>query len=290
MQATKAISAQEEVISANIESYREIADKYDHYEICVRDRALQAMLYADLSRIAGLVRGSSGPLKCLDCGGGSGNLSLKMLEMGWDVTVVDVSPEMLGILRKKAEVKGFAPKLIHSAIEDYLSASSEKYDLISFSSVLHHLYSYLTAVGLAAEHIQEGGIFYSSFDPVVSRNKSLRNTFEAFDTTCSKVFHDRADFFPGIGRRLNKLFRGRNETHGRAIASAGDLAEYHAKTGVADAEIVDVLKTKGFQIVEHLRCPMSRTWLTRLVNDRFRLMESAKIIAKREPRQVFGAA
>jgi 2-polyprenyl-3-methyl-5-hydroxy-6-metoxy-1,4-benzoquinol methylase len=289
MQATKASSAEREVISANIEMYREIARKYDGYEVCVRDRGLQAMLHADLSRIASLVRPSSGRLKCLDCGGGSGNLSLKMLEMGWDVTVVDVSPEMLDILRKKAQVRGFAPKLIHSAIEDYLCSSSEKYDLISFSSVLHHLYSYLTAAGLAADHIQEGGIFYSSFDPVASRNKSLQKTFEAFDTACSKAFHDRADFFPGIGRRLDKLFRGRDETHGRAIASPGDLAEYHAKKGVADTEIIDVLKTKGFQIVEHLRCPVARTWLTRLVNDRFRLMESSKIIAKQVSRQVFAA-
>jgi len=281
MEDLTANSAQAGVITANMQIYREIARKYDSYEVCVRDCGLQAMLYADLSRIAPLIRASSGIPRCVGCGGGSGNLSLKMLEMGWDVTVVDVSPEMLDILDKKARIRGFAPKLIRSSIEDYLHSSSEKYDVISFSSVLHHLYSYLTVVGLAADHLEEGGIFYSSFDPVVSMHKPLQSIFESFDTACSKVFHDRSDFFPGIGRRLDKLVRGRDKTHGRRIASPGDLAEYHAKKGVADGEIIDLLKTKGFDIVEHLRCPVARTWLTRLLNDRLRLMESSKIIAQR---------
>lgn len=143
-------AVQGEVISANVQLYRQVAGKYDEYEVCVQDRRLQEMLRADVSHIAGLVSASSGYVKCLDCGGGSGNLSLKMLEMGWDVTVVDVSPDMLNLLKRKAAAKGFVPKLINSSIEEYFRSSSEVFDVVSFSSVLHHLYSYLAAVEQAA--------------------------------------------------------------------------------------------------------------------------------------------
>jgi len=274
-------AVQGEVISANVQLYRQVAGKYDEYEVCVQDRRLQAMLRADVSRIAGLVSASSGSIKCLDCGGGSGNLSLKMLEMGWDVTVVDVSPDMLNLLKEKAGARGFVPKLINSSIEEYFCSSSEVFHVISFSSVLHHLYSYLAAVEQATDHIRDGGVFYSSFDPVASKHPSLRSIFEAFDTACAKAVHDRSDFFPGIGRRMEKLFRPSDKTHQRPVPSPGDLAEYHAKKGIEEREVIKLLETKGFCVVEHFRCPIARTWLARLLNDRLRLMESCKVMARR---------
>jgi len=272
---------QGEVISANIQLYQQVAGKYDEYEVCVQDRRLQAMLRADVSRIASLVPASSASIKCLDCGGGSGNLSLKMLEMGWHVTVVDISPDMLNLLKEKARAGGFVPILVNLSIEEYLRSSSEAFDVISFSSVLHHLYSYLAAVELAADHIRDGGVFYSSFDPVIPEHPLLRSIVEAFDTACAKAIHDRSDFFPGIRRRIEKLFRPPDKTHQRPVASPGDLAEYHVKKGVADRDVLNLLEAKGFCVVEHLRWPVARTSLARLLNDRLRLMESFKVIARR---------
>jgi 2-polyprenyl-3-methyl-5-hydroxy-6-metoxy-1,4-benzoquinol methylase len=274
--------AHAEVISANVQLYRQIAERYDQYEICIRDADLQTMLNADLSRIANLVSSLSPQIRCLDCGGGSGNLSLKMLKLGWDVTVVDVSPEMLNLLREKAKTIGLSPTLINSSVEEYFCSSSDKFEVISFNSVLHHLYSHLGAVQQAADHVCDGGVFYSSCDPVIAQHPSLRLVFEAIDTSCSKVAHDPSDFVPGIGRRLKKLFRGRDMLHSRLIASPGDLAEYNAKRGIDETKIIQLLGMKGFNIVDHFRWPSARTWLTRLVNNRLRLMENFKIIAQRQ--------
>jgi len=45
---------------------------------------------------------SSKGLKVLDAGAGSGRISLKLLEAGAEVTALDISPEMLSLLRQKS--------------------------------------------------------------------------------------------------------------------------------------------------------------------------------------------
>src|ERR1700730_16787516 len=105
MHDDKTCGPEAQVIAANIDFYRNIAKKYDEYETCVRNEALQRMLLTDLERMSRILENSSGNIRCLDCGGGSGNISLKMLEMGWNVTVVDVSSDMLTLLDERARTR-----------------------------------------------------------------------------------------------------------------------------------------------------------------------------------------
>src|SRR5690242_3843648 len=93
----------EKVVRANVDFYKQMAPIYDRYETCVSDPLRQEMLESDLRRISLSLSTSSQRVSCLDCGGGTGNLALKMAARGWDVTVVDVSESMLAILRAKAE-------------------------------------------------------------------------------------------------------------------------------------------------------------------------------------------
>jgi len=272
---------QADVVLANAQYYRQIAHKYDSYEVCVRDPGLQAMLSADLDHIAQLLSPRARQVRCLDCGGGSGNLSLKMLARGWNVTVVDVSADMLGLLSQRARRLGVSPALVHTSIEEYFRLISDNFDVITFSSVLHHLYSYLTVVEEAADRIVEGGCFYSTFDPVMSERGSLRVALETLDTACAKAVHDRADFLPGIKRRLKKLFASPRGSDHRAVASLGDIAEYHARNGVTAEGIIEVLTAKDFSVVTHRQFPTARSWATRLVNDRLQLIKSFSIMAHR---------
>src|SRR5271165_3152121 len=233
-----------EVISANIDFYRSIAGKYDEYETCARSGDLQKSLRQDLERIRHVLQDVSGPVRCLDCGGGTGNLSLKMLEMGWNVTVVDVSSDMLGFLDKRARAFGFSPTLVNSSIEAFLNSTEERYDLITFNSVLHHLYSYMEVIDRVADHIRPGGLFYSNFDPVIPRGVLLPNLLDSMDIIVAKAFHDQSDFLPGIARRVRKIVSGSHGVHQRAVAGPGDLAEYHAKKGVDDRKIIALLQGK----------------------------------------------
>jgi len=274
-------TAETRIIAANRDFYRQVAEKYDRYESCVSNAHLQEILEADLDKIHSCFTSLGRTPMCLDCGGGTGNLALKMLARGWDATVVDVSDEMLGVFERKAAAKGFSPRLISRPIAQFLKTTSETFDLVAFNSVLHHLYCYTRVAELAAARVRSGGFFYSNFDPVVPRHPFWARTFESLDIVVAKFMFDVRDVLPGIWRRMRKLFRRRDSLFGRAVVSDGDLAEYHARTGVDDAQIIHLLERSGFSILKHERYPAGRTRAAQFLNEPLRLLENFKIIARR---------
>jgi len=280
-QALKRDSPESTVVEANVEFYRQIASKYDRYETCASNPRLQQALDRDLDHIEMILGQRSRPIQCLDCGGGTGNLTLRMLKKGWSVTVVDVSPDMLAILKNKARRANYSPRLVRDSISNFLACSQNTYDVVAFCSVLHHLYQYLPIVALAAERVGPEGLFYSTFDPVVARFPRASLWFETFDTVLAKVIRDRGDFFPGMARRAKKFVQRRTAPNERPVASPGDLAEFHAKSGLDDIAIVKSLDERGFKVIDHLRWAAGRTAPARALNRRLRLMENFKIIAQR---------
>jgi len=273
--------AEARIIAANRDFYRQIAKKYDRYESCVSNAHLQGILETDLDKIHSCFTALERAPRCLDCGGGTGNLALKMLARGWEVTVVDVSDDMLDVLREKAEARGFLPKLLSSPIEQFFTSTSGTFDLVAFNSVLHHLYSYARVTELAAVRVRVGGFFYSNFDPVVPKWPALTWAFDSVDIAVAKLMSDPKDVLPGTVRRIRKLISRRDSSLGRRVVSVGDLAEYHVRSGTDDQQILRILQECGFAIVEHLRYATGRTTALRFFNERLRLLESFKIIAHR---------
>src|SRR5467141_1685192 len=157
--ANRTKAAEDRVIAANVEFYRQVADKYESYEAYLFDKVLQKGLENDLDKIGSYFTSLGRAPSCLECGGGTGNLTLKMCARGWDVTVVDISAHMLDLLKQKALTKGYSPALVRSPIERFLETTGESFDLVAFSSVLHHLYSYPRVVEQAASRVRPGGLF-----------------------------------------------------------------------------------------------------------------------------------
>jgi ubiquinone/menaquinone biosynthesis C-methylase UbiE len=268
----------EQVISANVEFYKEIAKKYDNYEACASDEYFQHVLELDIDRIETSL--TNRDIHCLDCGGGSGNLTLKMLKRGWAVTVVDVSPDMIELSKAKLARHGYEAEFVNDSIEQFLANSDRMFDVITFSSVLHHLYAPLDVVNDIAARVNPGGFFYSNFDPVLPSSRLLTRYFYNIDTILAKLSNDRSDFLPGIGRRLRKLFVARDSGHSRAIVSPGDLAEYHAREGLDDISIANALEQSGF-LVERERYPAARTKFMLAMNSYLNAALSFKILAQR---------
>lgn len=279
-------AAGDQVIHANKEFYKQIAQKYDDYEACASDEFFQRWIEDDLKIIERRLPKQGRAVRCLDCGGGTGNVALKMLRRGWDVTVVDVSADMLEILERKVRSAGAFATFLNESVESFFPRCQQTFDLISFSSVLHHLYSPLNVVKTAAQRITPQGFFYSVFDPVPASSRLAAGCFLSLDTFLAKLLHDRADLFPGLARRVRKLMAPRDAAHDRPVISAGDLAEYHAHEGVDDAAIENALIHAGFQ-VDRRRYPVGRTTFVRQVNRHLRLILNFKILAQRvsEPSQ-----
>jgi 2-polyprenyl-3-methyl-5-hydroxy-6-metoxy-1,4-benzoquinol methylase len=282
-QIVKSTSAATEVVQANVDFFRSFAHKYDQYESPVFDPFFQQMLMDDLDRITANFNHPLTRPTALDCGGGTGNISLKLLARGWSVSVVDVSPDMLAILGRKCQARDLNPAIVNQPLETHLAETSDLYDLVCFGSVLHHLHSYLEVVSLAAERVRPGGFFYSNFDPVIPKRPFLADAVTSIDTLAAKIQYDPADVLPGILRRLKKLAMKPSPLHRRSVASLGDIADYHSESGVDDREILNILSQDRFTILEYFRYGRGRTSPIRTLNDFFHFSESWKILAQRRP-------
>ena len=271
----------DQVVSANVEFYREIAAKYDRYESCASDVFFQEMLENDVKQMAGTLENHFAKIRCLDCGGGTGNLTVKLLSRGWTVTVVDVSPEMLEISRAKVSASGHSATFVNDSIENFLKTSGESFEFVSFSSVLHHLHSPAQAVREVAARIRPGGFFYSNFDPVVPSSRSIAACFSTLDTVVAKLLYDRKDLVPGVARRLRKLTLPKDHLHERPIVGPGDLAEYHARVGLDDKLISNALEENDFDVTG-VRYFAGRTKTTRWINARLQASLTFKIMAQRK--------
>jgi SAM-dependent methyltransferase len=268
-----------DVIAANVAMYRDLAKRYDHCWRSVLGDDVDPALQRDLDMITSSCSPESGRLRCLDCGAGTGAITLNMLARGWVVTAVDVSPEMLCVLEQKVLAARYQATLVNQSIEEFLAEPGPQYDFIGFNSVLHHIYNYSKVVRLALDRLAPGGFLYTNVDPVISSRPALAEIFDSFDTALAKLLHERSDFVPGAVRRLRKLVGKSNPAYGRKIASAGDVAEFHARSGVDDFEILQLLRAKGLKVIEHSRYPLARTSATSYINGIFKLRQEFKIIA-----------
>ena len=278
-------SASSRVIAANVEMYRSHSKSYDQSWESSFGRSLDAELKSDLDRIAANFSGSPESFRCLDCGAGTGAVTLDMLARGWAVTAIDVSPDMLELLKNKIVARKLkSAMLINEPAERFLASEGLNYHLITFNSVLHHLYRYSAVVGLAADHLVPGGFLYSNVDRVMPSRRALAEFLDSLDTLLAKLSYERSDLIPGTVRRVRKFFGRTDPKYRRKIASVGDLAEFHARSGVDDIELVQMLKRKGLCIVEHSRYPLARTGFGKRMNGWLKFREEFKIIAQKKDR------
>jgi len=113
--------------------------------------------------------------KALDFGSGTGNITGKLLEMGYEVTAVDISAEMCKILERKFKDYFESKKLvvINSPIED-VNFEKESFDLVTCYSVLHHLPDYGEVLRRLSSILRKGGVMYIDHEisPFYWKNES----------------------------------------------------------------------------------------------------------------------
>jgi ubiquinone/menaquinone biosynthesis C-methylase UbiE len=214
---------------ANRLFYAETAETYDRTESCVADDEERQTLLTLLSRAAALL--PSEP-RCLDACGGSGNASLAMLERGWRPVTVDVSPSMLAIYERKARKLGHQPEMIATEIETFL-APTQSWDLIVFSSALHHLDDYQRVFGTALDALAPGGVVLTVYDPVRLGPLALKLR--------------RADYIVHIllrkPRNAFKKLRVKSREH-----SVGRTAERWADEGIEAGKLIEMARRQALRV------------------------------------------
>jgi len=152
----------ENIRKANISLHKYEANYYELIHPEIYNEPEQKRLISELKKANDLISSSPDNLRmALDLGAGTGNITGKLLRMGYDVTAVDLSLEMCNILEKKYADYVKEKKLIvkNCAVED-LVFSENTFDLITCYSVLHHLPDYVKAVRGLSVFLKKGGVMY----------------------------------------------------------------------------------------------------------------------------------
>jgi 2-polyprenyl-3-methyl-5-hydroxy-6-metoxy-1,4-benzoquinol methylase len=278
------------IAEANRKFYGNTARQYDGTETCITDPRTQAELEATLDRVLAVLGKRHSEILALDACGGSGNISLKLLRRNIKVVLTDISPELQNIFSAKCKQLNLSPETVCSEIADFLSHTKLNFDLIVFSSALHHLENIDDVLTLAFGRLNPNGLLFTVFDPTSREQIStpsrilLRMEYLIF-----KVFCQTADLPKAVGRRLSRIFSGSSSDNKSNVnindATAGMLAEYHIEKGIDDAALVSRMQQVGYEIVWHERFAGARfKWTTRMIN-RLGDVNSFKLLL-RKPRGV----
>jgi 2-polyprenyl-3-methyl-5-hydroxy-6-metoxy-1,4-benzoquinol methylase len=152
----------EKIREANIAVHRFEAKYYELIHPEVYNRYEQKRLKSALKMVDNLVADDGVHAKrSLDVGAGTGNLTVKLLQMGYEVTAIDLSAEMCKILEKKCRNYLEAKRLvvINSPIEE-VNFERDEFDLITSYSVLHHLPDYVDVIQRLCGFLKKGGVMY----------------------------------------------------------------------------------------------------------------------------------
>jgi ubiquinone/menaquinone biosynthesis C-methylase UbiE len=149
----------QKIFEANIAVHRKEAQYYELIHPEVYGKQEQKRIAKKLQTLDKLI--TNNQKNALDIGAGTGNLTGRLLQMGYNVVAVDISEEMCVILKSKYSEYLQSGKLsvVSSPIEK-LTFDADKFDLITFYSVLHHLPDYLSAISSVSLFLKKGGVIY----------------------------------------------------------------------------------------------------------------------------------
>jgi ubiquinone/menaquinone biosynthesis C-methylase UbiE len=264
------------IAEANRSFYTKCAALYDKTEGSVVDPHEQVVLETELDRALTLLGKKAAEVRALDACGGSGSVALKLLRRGTQVTLADISPDLIRIFQEKCQSLGYKPATVCTEIADFLSDPGQAFDLIVFSAALHHLEDIEGVLTLAFGRLAPGGLLLTLFDPTDrSQLRLLTRAIQRVDYYAFKILHQSADLPKAIGRRLHRIFAGLSADQKASVpldaSTAGMLAEYHIEKGIDDKRLVAVLCKAGYEVVQHERYAGGRTdWMrytTRAIGD-----------------------
>jgi SAM-dependent methyltransferase len=131
---------------------------YDEGHPEIFNEVEQARLASAIARAVALAHGAgTGPVRALDVGCGTGNLTAHLIRSGATVTASDLSPRFLDLVRERFGGAGLeATQPLNGS--DLRPLADGAFDLVATYSVLHHVPDYLALVREMARVTAPGGI------------------------------------------------------------------------------------------------------------------------------------
>jgi len=148
---------QREAVELNVRAYRKMWRKYDDAHGEIFNPVEQARLHSALERAARAIRSGGGTRpRALDIGAGTGNVARHLVELDFEVTAADVSPELLGVVEERL------PGVRTQRLDGFGLAGVDdaSFDIATVYSVLHHVPDYLAMVDEMVRVVRPGGVVY----------------------------------------------------------------------------------------------------------------------------------
>lgn len=243
---------EEDILQANIEKYdsehivnfyKDFEEpRYSYIEYNVIFKAVTDMLEKTLDR----------SLRAVDLCGGAGKAAfvLKSCAPDCKVTLVDLSEKMLEIAREriaKNNIQGI--DVVQADAFSFLDSEGE-YDLIVFSSAVHHFKEPLDLLKSAAARLSENGIIITIADPTTI-TKSRRYQFFRFLAASSE--HQK--------QMIKQMF----STNSSSNNADFDMAEYQTYTGIDDRQLARGVRGVGLSPLLHLRYPAGEPYMVKIM-------------------------
>jgi 2-polyprenyl-3-methyl-5-hydroxy-6-metoxy-1,4-benzoquinol methylase len=159
-----------QIFEANVKVHQFEAKCYELIHDEIYGRYEQKRIDSVLKRIDKLIVNNK--KRALDFGAGTGNITGKLLRLGYTVTAVDISSDMCEVLKRqfKDYVKENKLKVVNSSIEE-AGFEGQQFDLITCYSVLHHLPDYLAVIQKLSTILRKGGIMYLDHESITYTNR-----------------------------------------------------------------------------------------------------------------------
>jgi ubiquinone/menaquinone biosynthesis C-methylase UbiE len=232
----------DKIRSSNIEVHNREAAIYDAIHPELFGSFEQRKITRDLDLIASIMPTGS-PVRVLDIGCGTGNLTLKYLKRGYRVKAVDISPEMISILESKINpIDMSSVQLVVGDAEDLLGDTQTygTWQIISFSSVLHHLPDYDVVLANAVRQLGPGGVLYICHEPL----RKPRTKSGLVSRLASKILNGIETLYI-YARKL--LVYSTQSLRARKFFKRIDYrwSDYHSRLGIDAQEILRRLEYAG---------------------------------------------
>ncbi len=251
--------SEEEILQANIEKYNQEhiinfyqdfdEPRYSYIEYEIIFHAVLQQLSQQLGR----------PVRAVDMCGGAGKAAfvLKNCDPRCQVTLVDCSDKMLDIARQRIDKQGIQDVEVVLGDAFAFLEQEEEYDLIIFSSAVHHFKDPVNLLQSAARHLSEHGLIVTIADPT-TLTKSRRYKFFEFLLSNGDIKK----------RKLKRMLASCLPIANQATVEAGedfDLAEYQTYTGIDDHKLAQELKEVGLYTLVHMRYPAGEPFMTKIM-------------------------
>jgi ubiquinone/menaquinone biosynthesis C-methylase UbiE len=236
-------------------------------------RRLYAELLVEVFEVAKKHRD---PPRVLDLGAGEGSVTLPLLELGANVTAVDLSSEMLSELQRKCS--NFSDRLTvrNEDIETALRTIEGPFDIVTANSFLHHIPDYLSMLKGVIPILSPHGQLFTFQDPTKYSTQPGRHRL--FDRVAYLSWRiGKADVWGGLQRHFRR-------SRGVFIQdSPHDNAEYHVlRNGVDQDAIKSLFEENGFdcRIVEYYS---TQSRLFQPIGSSLGMKNTFAVISRRHP-------